>query len=808
MEPCILPCSPNWFLCSVSSGSESGLYAFGSKTDVLVYDVSLTLGRVSSTSGLGKSSESVAPPAFVGCYSGHRDKVTAVRLHPDSLQWTCCSSDDYSVNLWDIRSLVSMQVHNEHKEKITSMTWSASNLDLILTSDEKGTVVMWRIKSNSVQSFRLEREYIYSLEMSPHSSSRLAIGYRSGVALIVGLDRDNPQILQRLRGHEGEILSMRWCPAEGVCTLRGDEVDMESLIATADKRCIKVWSTSNGKELMYRKISQNSSYRHDPQEPGGRRAWLSLHWPKYQPFELVFSSQSGDLLLWDLKGKPSQEPDRLIARDMAQHTRLIFNIASLSSDGDKVVSFSLDRTVVIWDIKARKGVCSFSSFGGYVYCARASPLEPGCVAIGAGDNMIRVWNQGKRTNPFDISTHYYGMKSKITTVSWHPQREGLLAYGTEDGRVGVYNLLSSKYPSMSGTFHNKIVYVVCWAPPLEAGKGGHDFEVYSVGDGIILQHYIGDGETKRDAVNLVKAIQAVNGEEKEKINRSEISWHSDFTMFAVGCDNGSVTVYSFPRLQRICSVSLHQKLVNCIRWHPQTTGESPHLSPCHSLVAFAGNDSCVTVVDLSQVFLGTASGSSSPLREVQAYRQLQGHHQRTTDLCWSPHHDGRMVTVGYDNVAVVWDVRTSAVLACYNQHPGRLLTVLWSNLDPDLIMTGGFDSTFRMWKVSEQPKEVTSADRKKKKKKAPPKVPEAVSEDKSISSAAELASEQEMEELMDLLKQKRQLLMSELHLDKDKDVTNNASESRGSVPAPNAVATTAAPRSGDITPGAASVTAA
>ena len=29
-------------------------------------------------------------------------------------------------------------------------------------------------------------------------------------------------------------------------------------------------------------------------------------------------------------------------------------------------------------------------------------------------------------------------------LSWHPKKEGLLAYGTDDGRVGIYDTLSNK----------------------------------------------------------------------------------------------------------------------------------------------------------------------------------------------------------------------------------------------------------------------------------------------------------------------------------------------------------------------------
>ena len=125
MEPCTIPSSPNWFLCSVSDGNANGLYAFGSKTDVWVYDTGpSSLESKKNDTGSSKTSESEAKFNFICCYYGHsydNEKITGVSLHPDSQQWVCCSADNYVVNIWDIRSKVTMQSHSEHKVSLLSV---------------------------------------------------------------------------------------------------------------------------------------------------------------------------------------------------------------------------------------------------------------------------------------------------------------------------------------------------------------------------------------------------------------------------------------------------------------------------------------------------------------------------------------------------------------------------------------------------------------------------------------------------------------------------------------------------------------
>ena len=42
-----------------------------------------------------------------------------------------------------------------------------------------------------------------------------------------------------------------------------------------------------------------------------------------------------------------------------------------------------------------------------------------------------------------------------------------------------------------------------------------------------------------------------------------------------------------------------------------------------------------------------------PVVMTEAYRSLAGHTAKITGLAWSPHHDGRLVTVCYDGTAQV-----------------------------------------------------------------------------------------------------------------------------------------------------------
>lgn len=56
------------------------------------------------------------------------------------------------------------------------------------------------------------------------------------------------------------------------------------------------------------------------------------------------------------------------------------------------------------------------SLGGFAYSLAFSPVDMGCLAIGVGDGMIRVWNTLSIKNNYDVKRFWQGVKSKVTAV--------------------------------------------------------------------------------------------------------------------------------------------------------------------------------------------------------------------------------------------------------------------------------------------------------------------------------------------------------------------------------------------------------
>ncbi|XP_053399556.1 gem-associated protein 5-like [Mercenaria mercenaria] len=727
----VISASPNWYCSKVADSNSSGILVFGARHDVYVFGCDQY------------------PPTFKSVFVGHKEKLTALTLceHEEYVKMCCSASEDGAVKLWNVEDNVVNLEHSIHSHKVTCICWSLEQTDLIVSGDEHGTVGVWQFDSNKQAAHRPDKGAILCMAASPYKAGVVAIGYKTGQIALIDVKRGGV-IVSRLRGHDEEIYSLAWCPVPGEdyrpSQTSEDITDLESfgveeswrkkpqatvsedsfgtdgwLLASGSKdKTIRIWSTSRARQLSVLKLPAPG--RRERADDGGKtRGWLTMCWLPHTPQNIVSSSLSGDILLWNIT-KDGKEKCQGLHAPGKGHSRFAFNLCLLGSEKTIMCSTSMDRQVFFWDMKLKCQVGTMPTFGGYLYVAKTSPFDPGRLALGIGDTTIRLLNLRSSSDWFEMTQLWQGIRAKVTALCWHPAKEGLLAYGTDDGRVGIYDTLSNKPPLISTTYHRRTVYVVTWGPPskstVDLNVSTHGYHVYSCGDGNILEHL--PKKLDKEAVSVGKLIHTSNPTYRAGTRvptRSEICWSPDFSVVAVGNDDGTVEVYSAGDFVLKAIIQVHHKLVNCVLWHPTVTMASPNGSPYKFYLALGSNESYICVVDLSNVFEGEEK--QEPLQITESWRRLEGHSSRVTGLAWSPHTDGFLVSVSYDGNALVWNVTDNVILACYNGHLGKLLCCQWSGLDPGEVITGGDDFSAHIWQIKDHPVRPGQLDTKKKKKK-------------------------------------------------------------------------------------------
>ncbi|XP_005376269.1 PREDICTED: gem-associated protein 5 isoform X2 [Chinchilla lanigera] len=710
-EPLTLPPSPNWYCTRCSDAVPGGLFGFAARTSVFLVRVGPGAGAIPGT----------PPFRVVGELVGHTERVSGFTFshHPGQYNLCATSSDDGTVKIWDVETKTVVTEHALHQHTISALHWSPRVKDLIVSGDEKGVIFCYWMNRSDSQRLFVEPRTIFCLTCSPHHEDLVAIGYKDGIVVIIDISKKG-EVIHRLRGHDDEIHSIAWCPLLGEdCLSINQEENSEPAIpngkvvaqtaeakgcylATGSKdQTIRIWSCTRGRGVMTLKIPflKRRGGAVDPTVK--ERLWLTLYWPENQPTQLVSSCFGGELLLWDLTQSWRRKYTLFSASEGQNHSRIVFNLCPLQTEDDKqlLLSTSMDRDVKCWDMATLECCWTLPSLGGFAYSLAFSPEDTGYLAIGVGDGMIRVWNASSKKNNYDVKNFWQGVKSKVTALCWHPKKEHCLAFGTDDGKVGLYDTYSNKPPQISSTYHKKTVYTLAWGPPVSPmsleGEGDRpSFTLYSCGgEGIVFQH--NPWKFSGEAFDINRLIRDTNAIKYKLPVHTEISWKADGKFLALGNEDGSIEIFQVPNLKLMCTIQQHHKLLNTLSWHHEH-GSQPELS---YLLASGSNNAVIYVHNLKTVL---ENNPESPVTITEPFRTLSGHTAKITCLAWSPHHDGVLVSASYDGTAQVWDILREQPLHNFRGHRGRLLCVVWSPLDPECIYSGADDFCVYRWLPSAQ----------------------------------------------------------------------------------------------------------
>ncbi|KAK7873397.1 hypothetical protein R5R35_000194 [Gryllus longicercus] len=744
MNEQIFPPSPNWYLSNAFACDSTGTLAYGNRNNLVIV-------KTNNICDKSLPKVEIVPAA-------HKERVTVVVFSPQNSESTlfnciATSGDDAVVKVWDLLTMTPILANISHGNdvKVSCMDWSVANSDLIVSMDDNNNIVCWDLPSNSTHSFNLGKLSASTLSCCPHNKDLIAIGCRSGLVCIINI-QGRGKILFRMRGHDSEVVSLAWCPVgysifDSFKSKSSVENQELFLASAAKERTIFLWrANSDGRYELALSIPTHLMAGQRSNKGGtADMNWVSLCWP--QANTLICSTRLGRVIAWDLKasflnksGKNSGGGDAASARTWhlvhSSHNRIVFNIVTAHKNFDNSLEFqettnwrqtcsseqiekpliiwssSQDRLIVGYDLNANKEITCVPTIGGIVYCIAASPIDPNRIAFGVSDAVIRVWNLSS-SSAFDVSFLWQKVRGKVTSVAWHPTQESRLAFGTAEGRVGIFDTLNSnKPPVLLRPYHTKSLYVVGWGPALfGAGDGDGPSEtkytLYSCGEGDAVQYDIHNPEAEAKNLNDLPPLNAAS---RKSLIRTDLAWKPDNSILALGNEDGSVQLVTSTNTTVLHTIYAHKNLVQSLAWHPEGTATDTGYSPCQHWLAVASKKSPIKIFNLTSLI---ENGSG----DVECVAVFSQHKQCVVGMCWSPHVSGQLLSVSFDETAQIWDVLQQQPIGNYSRHAGVLHSGCWSPLDPDLVLTGSADSTLRVWRISSLDRTVPF-DKKKEKNAA------------------------------------------------------------------------------------------
>ena len=245
---------------------------------------------------------------------------------------------------------------------------------------------------------------------------------------------------------------------------------------------------------------------------------------------------------------------------------------------------------------------------------------------------------------------YKFISGEILALTWHPQKENMLTFGTDEGRIGTVDALSPRpNPVIFDFKHRSTVYNLTYGPTAinvdveNSDENIDSISLYSLGDGVVFMHKAQRGVKP---TNIEDIIAKTNNWERKAPSRSELVFQPVLQKFlAIGCDDGTVEIFSMPNLKIVCTLKSFQKLIQCLAWQPFDEKRT------NDLLAVASNEYDIHIWSLEEKLVKPSNMENNVFTKPETV--LTGHKLRVIQCVWSPYDHNQLLSVSYDGTSQV-----------------------------------------------------------------------------------------------------------------------------------------------------------
>jgi WD40 repeat protein len=182
-------------------------------------------------------------------------------------------------------------------------------------------------------------------------------------------------------------------------------------------------------------------------EGGNNFKMTDVEWNLYDNDKIAASATNGSIAVFNLNTRNSRQTKQ--EWDSGEISRAVNRIGWHSSDKYQLLSAHQDGQVKIWDTARQKNPCLKIMAAHGDACRQASfdPFHPNIIAAIYETGSLMIWD---RRNP-DHALHRISAHAESgLTLEWSPNKEGLLATGSRDKTVKIWDINSGLEESSEG----------------------------------------------------------------------------------------------------------------------------------------------------------------------------------------------------------------------------------------------------------------------------------------------------------------------------------------------------------------------
>ena len=408
--------------------------------------------------------------------------------------------------------------------------------------------------------------------------------------------------------------------------------------------------------------------------------------------QLCSASQDGRLSLWDIRGGHRIEV-------MTGHSRVVQHCAANRS-GKLIASVSLDCSIKVWKGDNGKLQATMRTQGHNnkpLNCVAFHP-EGQLVAVGGWDSHIKIWDTFNQKRLKVLRGHHTSVQSCVYAYSGR-----YIASASLDGEVRLW---ATKSGTTIGTISGHAQSVTCLAfseegALLVTGSNDQTLKMWSSTLGTPIK-VISSGEdgpvlclaenSKRQQLlaghrsGVVRMLEVKTRKTATKIPHGNIpvttvSWGPKNDGYCVsGAADGSLKVWELLKKETtFADLQGHSSVVRCSVWSD-------------ALLVSGSEDMTINVWPSSTAYYNKA-------KVVQPSMTLRSHTGPVNSL--SINSNGMLLaSASADMSVILWDTVTFDKVHTFDAcHKDWINTCVFSDNNPDLLITGSNDFTLKLWDV-------------------------------------------------------------------------------------------------------------
>ncbi|KAI9246141.1 WD40-repeat-containing domain protein [Sporodiniella umbellata] len=334
----------------------------------------------------------------------------------------------------------------------------------------------------------------------------------------------------------------------------------------------------------------------------------------------------------------------------------------------------------------------------FPYALDISFANPNQLAMGLGDNSLKLWNFQKKESimPSKSRYNYYtadviwkNLYAKILRVACHPSKPDLLAFADEIGRVGIYDTSKQQNCIFKTHQNSKECPLIVWGLDMSLALNDGsmlDTLITCNSNGMIYVHDSQDSVANpiilNDLIDQRNSYWTDSLRFKTGFRRTAMAANKNFIAF--GHMDGVVEVYSLTTLKLLYISTCHNKEITAL-----DLKDNYLVTGCQQ--------GAIIVHDLTKK---TEDVPAKVIPEAKPYKAIYKHTLAITTLKWS--HDPNVyifASGSEDSFVFVWEMEK--LVSIFDQHRASVLSLCWDWNNYKRLFTSSVDRFIYDWDISD-----------------------------------------------------------------------------------------------------------